>query len=161
MSLLLALLMLSDLAGLIVCVHRGGRLSVLVFGSGGRRDGLRLLQVLVLLVVLLGEHALLLAGDLALVESTDLARLAVESTLALSVDGLHGEGVLLLLLLLGLLLLSDLRRDRLLHLRRDRLLSDRLLSLNRGLGDRGDGLSSLGRRRSLVLIQRLSGLARR
>lgn len=157
MRLLLALLMLGDLAGLIVCVHRSGRLGVLVFGSGGRGDGLRLLQVLVLLVVLLGEHALLLARDLALVESTDLARLAVESTLALSVDGLDREGVLLLLLRL----LRDLRSNRLLHLRRGRLLSGWLLSLDRGLSNRGDGLSSLGGRRSLVFVQRLGGLARR
>ena len=121
--------------------------------------------MLVLLIVLLGEHALLLAGKLALSISANLAGL-VESTLALSVDGLHGEGVLLRLLRLSLAL-GDLRSNRLgsllsRKLRDGRLLrSGWLLGLNRRLSGGCDGLAGLCRRRRLVFVQRLGRLTTR
>lgn len=160
--LLLTLLVLVDLAGLVVGIQRRGRLGVLVFRSRSRGSRLRLLQVLVLLVVLLREHALLLAGKLALSVSANLAGL-IESSLALSIDVLNGEGVLLLGLRLGL---GDLGRSGLSgllgrRLRDSRLLrSGGLLSLNGRLSSGCNRLSGFCGRGSLVFIQGLGRLTR-
>jgi hypothetical protein len=148
-------LLLSLLSNLVLFgVTSGGRLSRLCFGRSGLGHSLRLLQVLVLLVVLLGEHPLLLTGKLVLSETAQLVGL-VEATLALAVDGLNGESGLLGLRHLrcdGLNLNRLLRGNRL--LRRD----GRLRSLNRRSRSRG-GLSSFDLGRNLVFIQRFGGLA--
>lgn len=137
----------------------GSRLSGLCFRRSGGRHSLRLLQVLVLLVILLGEHSLLLTSKLVLCETAQLVGL-IESSLTLAVDGLNREGGLLL----GLRHLrgNGLNLDRL--LRYGRLLrSDReLRCLDGRLGHRGGGgsrLSSFDLGRDLVFIQRLGGLS--
>lgn len=161
-GLLLSLLLLLRNLAVLVSVA-SSRLSRLRFRRSGGWHGLRLLQMLGLLIVLLREHALLLASKLVLSESSQLVGL-VESGLALAIDGLDREGGLLLWLGLRRLGGNRVAGRNLGLLRCHRLLGSdgKLRSLSGSLGNRSGcsrRLSSLYLRRSLVFIQRLGRLS--